>query len=772
MEGQSPRGRFIEMRFLFLIFVWVAVFPGLAHAAGRFDSVFISEILAVNERGLKDEHGRREPWIELHNGGSGTVSLAGWFLTDTPTNLTRWRLPLITLLADKSLVVFASGQDRSTNLAHLHANFRLSGQGGYLALVNPTTNIISELRFGPQQADVPEGSVRGEPALHGRLNWPTPGRPNVSSGKGFAPEVSFARAGGNFTEPFTLRLSVPDTGAVIRFTLDGSLPNSTSAVFSGPLEITNTTHLRVRAWRDGLLPGPAGSDAFVLLSTNAAGFSSSLPLIVLDTFGRDVPAGNQGSFGWFTFHEPANGRASLTNAPVLATRAAYRVRGSTSGGMPQSGFAVKFLDEFNEETSRTVPGFPVESDWILYAPNGYDMALIHNPFIHQLSRDMGRYSPRTRFVEVFWKRSSGRLRDTHYNGLYVLMEKIKIGRHRVDVDRAGSDDLVAPKVTGGYLLKFDRLGPGESGLGRAGLVYVEPREATITQPQRAPQERYLRKYFGDFEAALFGAQWLDPTKGYRAYLDVEAAIDFHVLEVLSGNVDSLVLSTYLHKPRNGRITFGPHWDFDRALGSTDGRDENPRVWSTGPFFGGAWWPRLLSDIDFWQRWVDRWQELRQTHFSLAHMNALIDRLVAEVREAQPREYQKWGLQPRGGSFDGEIRHMRNWISNRVDFIDRQLTAPPVLVLEGNVAAGALLKIALPPGTTNTTIYYTLDGSDPRLPQGGVSTNALAYTNPVPLKPAARVVARSHCPSRRQEGGPPTSTPWSRPVVAPPWVKIP
>jgi hypothetical protein len=755
------------MRFLFLAFALLAVFPGIAPAAGRFDSAFISEILAVNQRGLKDEDGGREPWIELHNGGSGTVNLAGWFLTDTPTNLTRWRFPLITLLADKSLVVFASGKDRGTNLAHLHTNFRLSGQGGFLALVNPATNIVSELRYGPQQADVPEGSVRGEPSLRGRLNWPTPGKPNVSSGNGFAPAVSLSRAGGNFTGPFTLRLSTPGTGAVIRHTLDGTLPNSSSPVLAGPIEITNTTYLRTRAWRDGLLPGPPRSEAFVQLSSNAIGFSSSLPLIVLDTFGRDAPAGAHGSFGWLSFHEPTNGRASLTNPPALATRVAFRVRGSSTGGVPQSSFALEFIDEFNEETGRPVPGFPIESDWILYAPNGYDMALIHNPFIHQLSRDMGRYSTRTRFVEVFWKRDAGRLRDTHYNGLYVLMEKIKISRHRVDIDRAGSDDLRPPKVTGGYLLKFDRLGPGESGLGRAGLVYVEPREATITQPQRAPQEQFLRKYFGDFEAALFGAQWLDPARGYRAYLDVDAAIDFHVLEVLSGNVDSLVLSTYLHKPRQGKITFGPHWDFDRALGSTDGRDENPRVWSTGQFFGGAWWPRLCSDIDFWQLWVDRWQELRQTHFSLTNMNALIDRLVAEVREAQPREYQKWGHQPRGGSFDAEIRHMRNWISNRVDFIDRQLTPPPALVLEGNASNDTVLKLALPPEATNATIYFTLDGSDPRLAHGGVSTNAMAYTNPVPLKAAARIMARAHCPTRRQEGGPPASTPWSRPVIAKP-----
>jgi hypothetical protein len=376
---------------------------------------------------------------------------------------------------------------------------------------------------------------------------------------------------------------------------------------------------------------------------------------------------------------------------------------------------------------------------------------------------MGRYSPRTRFVEVFVVRSAGRVREAHYNGVYVLEEKIKIGKNRIAIDKAGADDLKAPDVTGGYLLKFDRLGPGEEGLnaGGTGMVYVEPKEQVMDLPQRAPQKKYLRSYFNDFDRALHGPNWKDPDKGYQAFFDVDAAIDFHILEVLSGNVDALVLSTHFYKPRNGKITFGPHWDFDRALGSTDGRDDNPRVWNTGPFFGGAWWPRLFTDPDFWQRWVDRWQDLRRTYFSLTNLNGLIDRQCGELLDAQPREYKRWNFQPRGGSYQSEINLMKNWLSNRIDFIDGQLTQPPRLSREGGrVAPGFLLSLALPADSTNVTLYYTLDGSDPRLPQGLVASNALVYAGPIALKADCEFVARAWNPKQRQLGGPPVSTPWS------------
>ena len=123
----------------------------------------------------------------------------------------------------------------------------------------------------------------------------------------------------------------------------------------------------------------------------------------------------------------------------------------------------------------------------------------------------------------------------------------------------------------------------------------------------------------------------DPVDGYRAYIDVDSWIDFHVLEVLSGNVDALHFSTFFYKPRAGKITYGPHWDFDRALGSLDERDSEPRRWNTGRFFHAPWWGKLFTDPDFWQLWVDRWQELRKTNFSETNIFGLIDRLASEVK---------------------------------------------------------------------------------------------------------------------------------------------
>jgi len=126
----------------------------------------------------------------------------------------------------------------------------------------------------------------------------------------------------------------------------------------------------------------------------------------------------------------------------------------------------------------------------------------------------------------------------------------------------------------------------------------------MQSPAREAQRQYLKDYFTDFGLALKGADYRDPERGYRKYIDIDSWIDHHILNVVLFNVDALHLSAYFYKPRNGRLTMGPLWDMDRAMGSTDARDFNPtkfgRIsseWSAD-FFKDAWWKRMFTDPDF------------------------------------------------------------------------------------------------------------------------------------------------------------------------------
>src|SRR4051794_14526443 len=106
-------------------------------AADGAESVILSEFMADNATGLKDEDGEYSDWIEIQNAGTTTVNLAGWALTDDAGNLGKWLFPSVTLSPGQFLMVFASGMNRQVAGAQLHTNFSLSTTGEYLALIKP-----------------------------------------------------------------------------------------------------------------------------------------------------------------------------------------------------------------------------------------------------------------------------------------------------------------------------------------------------------------------------------------------------------------------------------------------------------------------------------------------------------------------------------------------------------------------------------------------------------------------------------------------------------
>ncbi|MCP4640695.1 MAG: hypothetical protein GY851_09695, partial [bacterium] len=122
--------------------------------------------------------------------------------------------------------------------------------------------------------------------------------------------------------------------------------------------------------------------------------------------------------------------------------------------------------------------------------------------------------------------------------------------------------------------------------------------------------------------------------------------------------------------------------------------------------------------NFWQKYIDRWYALRNDTFSTAGLNATIDAMADELREAETRNTARWGsYAPRYGGFQGEIDHLKQWLQTRCLWVDDQFVSPPQVSPQGlHTPSPGLVALANPNGTG--TLYYTLDGSDPRLPVVG------------------------------------------------------
>ena len=143
--------------------------------------VHISELLADNETGIQDEDGSREDWLELCNTGDAAVNLDGWWLTDTVSNPTQWRIPNVSIPAKGFLFIWASGKDRRQPGAPLHTSFSLSKSGEYLGIYRPNP-------------------TNGQPAL---VDHFLPGFPSLP------PDISYGRS---FVQPITNFVKSGDVG--------------------------------------------------------------------------------------------------------------------------------------------------------------------------------------------------------------------------------------------------------------------------------------------------------------------------------------------------------------------------------------------------------------------------------------------------------------------------------------------------------------------------------------------------------------------------------
>ena len=542
---------------------------------------------------------------------------------------------------------------------------------------------------------------------------PTPATSNGTNQGLPAEAVAFSIPGRGFTGSLSLGLTVASPTAQVRYTTNGDTPTSSSTLYAGsPISITSSQIIRARAYDSGLAPGPVTEEGYIDLAASAASFTSDIPVVIMERFSGGPSASNGKAYVFFAFFEPDpdTGITTLNGPYALGTRGGYKTRGSSSAGFEKKAYSIEAWNEDNRNKDIAPLGMPAESDWILNARSQFDPSLMRNAFIYNLSNQSGRYAVRTRFVELFLNTNGGDLSygtssSFDYDGVYTFMEKITRDKDRIDVERLPDRVSSEPGIAGGYIMKIDRLDPGDSGLNAGGfdLGWVYPKEDDVT----TEQANWLRDYLNAMNTSLSG-------NNYEDYIDPLAWVDHHLHNVLALNADALRLSTYFHKARAGKVAFGPIWDFDRSMDSTDGRDNSPTTWSGGTaYFTFPWWNQLFNNEDFWQLYIDRYFELRKDSWTNTNVQEIVDDYAAELNQAQVRNFRRFSNQPRFGGYSGEVNHLRNWLTTRLNWMDGQFVPEPVANL-GNGIFPAGTTLTLSGNLSNgRTIWYTLNGRDPR-----------------------------------------------------------
>lgn len=411
-------------------------------------------------------------------------------------------------------------------------------------------------------------------------------------------------------------------------------------------------------------------------------FVTNLPIFYIETEGQSIPDEPKiEALLGIAWNEDGSENTTADSCAHFNGNIRIEIRGSSSQRYPKKAFGFELKDNNGNDMDFPLLGLPEEEDWILYAPYS-DKTLIRNVFTYTIAeRFFYDYVPRCKFVELFL--------NGDYQGVYVLMEKIKRDKNRVDIAKLESDDISGKEITGGYIFKIDKPTGGlENGWysefanpygTRTYYQYEYPNSDKI-QPE---QEEFIKHYFENFENAVFNLEH-SKEKGYQNFVDVRSIIDNIIIYELSKNTDGYRSSVFLHKDRNGKLKVGPIWDFNIAFGNAEiygGRDTNGLFLAEDlknqiyqiPF----WWNKFTEDPWFSDLLKCRWEYLRANELSINQLHEVADSLVNLLGSSVERNFQRWPVLGEkiwpnyyvGETYNSEVEWMKNWIDKRVIELD-------------------------------------------------------------------------------------------------------
>jgi hypothetical protein len=406
---------------------------------------------------------------------------------------------------------------------------------------------------------------------------------------------------------------------------------------------------------------------------------TKLPIMTINTLGQTIVDDPRiiCDMGMI-YNGPGNMNCLLDPFNNYNGKISIEFRGSSSQGFPKKPYGFSTVNTLGIDSNASLLGMPEENDWVLLNPYT-DKTFMRDVIIHDLGRALGWYTSRAQFLEL--------VINGQYQGVYVLLEKIKRDDERVDVSKLTNTMNSGDSLTGGYIFKVDKI-TGNSGGGWSTTqgVSIQNHDPNWNQVT-AQQNSYLQNYINNFESVLWGPNATNPNTGYRKIANVHSFSDFFILNEVSNNIDGYRLSTYIHKDRNskcGRFTMGPFWDFNLSFGNANycnGYEYTGWQMYQGCGDGSSKWiDRMLQDQWFKNMLSCRYAELRQTLLSTNSLHARIDTYANYIRQAAVRDSAQWQtignyIWPNGwiaNSWQGEIDSMKQWITNRMNWIDANM----------------------------------------------------------------------------------------------------
>lgn len=326
---------------------------------------------------------------------------------------------------------------------------------------------------------------------------------------------------------------------------------------------------------------------------------------------------------------------------------------------PKKPYRIKF------EEKTAVFGEPKNKSWVLLALyNDFSLSKDRLAFMMADSLSPKGFVPTYHYVDLYL--------NGQYMGMYLLTDQVDENKGRAEV----KEDFDETETAVPFLVELDARAPEEGDEG-VDWFSVAGRSYAIKYPEA--DERYTQAQFDYIQNYIQTVDDLCRKPNVtlaelEEYVDMQAFIDFYLVQELMGQPEINWKSVYMSKSKDGKLEMGPIWDFDwAAMGPSTGKHRNEYRDQTEGFRSlDNWFAALYAGSpEFREALAKRWKEISP------QLRAVMDQVEEESTQferAAMRDRLHWHWYRPGGGYKSSLDNVLRWCRTRADWFDRELGA--------------------------------------------------------------------------------------------------
>ena len=636
----------------FIILIFAFIFINHSNA-----QLVINEYSAANYDSYQDNYGDYRDWLEIYNSSAAPIDINGYYLSDKVINPTKWQVPSSFIIPANDVgIVFCSGRDEVSG-GFAHTNFKITQTKGneVFILSDASQVLLDSITVRPNIKSHSTGRETNGSSIWSVFDNATPTIANTGAFERYSSTPIFSIPSGYYSGSAQVIITSADPNVTIYYTTDGRRPDNTSTQYTTPITFTQTTVLKAVAYNSNpnILP------SFIEYCTYFVDDTHTIPILSIS--GDEVLDLLDGGWGSSSLEPEGTIEWFDKDGNIIDKgMGEYNKHGNDSWAYDQRGFDYVMRDQFGynhalqdklfmtkdrEKFQRVIVKAAANDNYpFSYGGSG---AHIRDAYVNHLSQlaDLRLDERSTTSCIVYL--------DGSYWGVYEMREKTDdhdFTDYYYDQDK---NNLQYLKTWGGTWTEYGA--PNAQPDWDNFVAYVATNPMNIQANYNTAKSQYNTGSLIDYfllNSYVVCADWLNWNTGWWRGMDPNG--DKKKWRYTLWDMDN----TFDHGTNyTGVPTMSVNADpCDPSSLSDPGGQGHVPIWN-----------EMLTNEEFFDDYINRWQDLATSDLSCDNMINILDSMIDVIDPEMPRQIATWG--GNYATWQSNVQDMRDFILARCSIMN-------------------------------------------------------------------------------------------------------